>query len=116
MSPEAYGKNLANVFPFFDWMFGTYRVPGPCNAPLGATDIPRNDVVRLTLWPLLEWARLATQSVAALRARIAGWLARDAGTAPGRASQRRRGIAVETSPYRSRPTAAKAGQECRSLL
>jgi sterol desaturase/sphingolipid hydroxylase (fatty acid hydroxylase superfamily) len=82
--PEAYGKNLANVFPFFDWMFGTYRVPGPCDAPLGATGIPRNDPVRLALWPLLEWARLATQSVTALRARITGWLARDAGTAkPG---------------------------------
>lgn len=78
--PEAYGKNLANVFPFFDWMFGTYRVPGPCNAPLGATDIPRNDPVRLALWPLLEWVRLGTQSVAAQRARIAAWLARDTGT------------------------------------
>jgi sterol desaturase/sphingolipid hydroxylase (fatty acid hydroxylase superfamily) len=79
--PEAYGKNLANVFPFFDWLFGTYRVPGPCNAPLGATGIPRNDPVRLALWPLLEWARLATQSVTARRAGIAGWLARGAGTA-----------------------------------
>ena len=78
--PEAYGKNLANVFPFFDWMFGTYRVPGPCIAPLGAAGIPRNDPVHLALWPVLEWARLATQSVAAQRARIAGWLARDAVT------------------------------------
>ncbi|BCM17370.1 sterol desaturase family protein [Mesorhizobium sp. J8] len=57
--PAAYGKNLANVFPFFDWIFGTYRVPGPCNVPLGATGVPRNDVVRLTLWPFVEWSRLA---------------------------------------------------------
>ncbi|WP_426438943.1 sterol desaturase family protein [Bradyrhizobium genosp. P] len=77
--PEAHGKNLANIFPFFDWMFGTYRVPGACNAPVGAAGIPRNDVVKLTLWPLLEWARLATLWVEATRARIVGWLARGAG-------------------------------------
>jgi sterol desaturase/sphingolipid hydroxylase (fatty acid hydroxylase superfamily) len=77
--PEAHGKNLANIFPLFDWMFGTYRVPGPCNAPVGAAGIPRNDVVKLTLWPLLEWARLATPWVDAIRARIVGWLARGAG-------------------------------------
>ncbi|WP_044590577.1 sterol desaturase family protein [Bradyrhizobium sp. LTSPM299] len=77
--PESHGKNLANIFPFFDWMFGTYRVPGPCDAPVGAAGIPRNDVVKLTLWPLLEWARLATLWVEARRARIVGWLARGAG-------------------------------------
>jgi sterol desaturase/sphingolipid hydroxylase (fatty acid hydroxylase superfamily) len=72
--PEAHGKNLANIFPFFDWMFGTYRVPGPCDAPVGAAGIPRNDVVKLTLWPLLEWARLAPLSVGNARAnrRLAG--------------------------------------------
>ncbi|WP_092513370.1 sterol desaturase family protein [Afipia sp. GAS231] len=77
--PEAHGKNLANVFPFFDWMFGTYRVPGPCDTPVGAAGIPRNDVVKLTLWPLLEWARLASLWVEAMRVRIVGWLARGAG-------------------------------------
>lgn len=66
--PAAYGKNLANVFPFFDWMFGTYRVPGPCNVPLGATGVPRNDVVRLTLWPFLEWSRLAVSLLSTRRA------------------------------------------------
>ncbi len=82
--PEAYGKNLANVFPFFDWMFGTYRVPGPCNAPMGATGVPRNDVVQLTLWPLLEWSQMATRRVQALRAALAGWLARDNGAREAR--------------------------------
>ncbi|MEW6630580.1 MAG: sterol desaturase family protein [Pseudomonadota bacterium] len=53
--PDAYGKNLANVIPLFDWMFGTYRVPGPCKAPLGATGIPRNDVLLLTCWPVIAW-------------------------------------------------------------
>jgi len=56
--PAAYGKNLANVFPFYDRLFGTYRVPGPCEADLGATGVPRNDVVRLTLWPLIGWSKL----------------------------------------------------------
>jgi len=42
-------RNLANVFPLFDWMFGTYRVPGPCNAPVGAAGIPRNDVVEANI-------------------------------------------------------------------
>ena len=55
---EAYGKNLANVFPFYDWMFGTYRVPGRCDAPLGAQGVPQNDVVQLTLFPLVEWTRM----------------------------------------------------------
>lgn len=59
--PEAYGKNLANVFPFFDWMFGTYRVPGRCDAPMGAGEVTSNDVVRLMLWPVLEWVRLVVQ-------------------------------------------------------
>jgi sterol desaturase/sphingolipid hydroxylase (fatty acid hydroxylase superfamily) len=62
---EAYGKNLANIFPFFDWLFGTYRVPGACKAPLGARGIPQNDVPLLMLWPLLEWARLVRSGVAA---------------------------------------------------
>lgn len=30
-----YHTNFATVFSVFDWMFGTYRVPGECNAPLG---------------------------------------------------------------------------------
>ena len=33
--PEAYGKNLANVFPFYDVMFGTDYVPGPCRERMG---------------------------------------------------------------------------------
>jgi len=33
--PAAYGTNFATVFSLFDRLFGTYRVPGPCTAPLG---------------------------------------------------------------------------------
>ena len=32
---EAYNTNYATVFSVFDRAFGTYRVPGPCNVPLG---------------------------------------------------------------------------------
>ena len=69
--------NLANVARSSTGC-SAYRVPG--RAIVGATDIPLNVPVRLALWPLLEWARLGTQSVAAQRARIAAWLARGTGT------------------------------------
>jgi sterol desaturase/sphingolipid hydroxylase (fatty acid hydroxylase superfamily) len=35
---EAFHTNFATVFGLWDWMFGTLRVPGPCNVPLGVTD------------------------------------------------------------------------------
>jgi len=35
---NAYNSNYAVVFALFDRLFGTYRVPGPCDAPLGVTD------------------------------------------------------------------------------
>lgn len=34
----AFYTNFATVFGFWDWMFGTHRVPGACNVPLGVTD------------------------------------------------------------------------------
>ncbi|WP_305984796.1 sterol desaturase family protein [Roseibium sp. MMSF_3544] len=57
--PEAYGKNLANVFPVFDLLFGTYYVPGPCKEQFGVKDAPQNDVVKLVLYPFAEWGRNA---------------------------------------------------------
>ena len=35
---EAFDTNFATVFSVFDRAFGTYRVPGPCDVPLGVTD------------------------------------------------------------------------------
>ncbi|MVA97172.1 hypothetical protein GN330_07915 [Nitratireductor sp. CAU 1489] len=64
----AYGKNLANIFPIFDWLFGTYRVPGPCREPVGADGVPQNDVVKLMLWPLLEWWRMGRAWIVGLSA------------------------------------------------
>ena len=34
----AFNTNYASVFSAIDFIFGTYRVPGPCDAPLGVTD------------------------------------------------------------------------------
>lgn len=62
--PEACGKNLANVFPVFDLVFGTYHVPGTCKAEMGAGDIPRNDVAKLILYPFAQWYRMAAGSTA----------------------------------------------------
>ena len=57
--PAVYGKNLAAVFPLYDWLFGTYHAADRrCDVPVGAQDAPENDVVRLLLWPLLEWPRM----------------------------------------------------------
>ncbi|MFZ4602747.1 MAG: sterol desaturase family protein [Caulobacterales bacterium] len=33
--PSAYGTNFATLLSIWDQMFSTYRVPGPCTAPLG---------------------------------------------------------------------------------
>ena len=33
--PAAFNSNFATVFAVFDQAFGTWRVPGPCTAPLG---------------------------------------------------------------------------------
>jgi len=33
--PAAYSSNFATVFSIIDWAFGTFRVPGPRNVPLG---------------------------------------------------------------------------------
>jgi sterol desaturase/sphingolipid hydroxylase (fatty acid hydroxylase superfamily) len=61
-TPEYYGKNLANIFPIFDVMFGTYHVPGPCNEPMGAVGVPENNFVKLMAFPITEWATMLRQS------------------------------------------------------
>lgn len=58
-APEAYGKNLANMIPLFDLMFGTYYRHDACAAPMGALrdGIPDTDPVKLVLLPFVLWAR-----------------------------------------------------------
>lgn len=53
--PEAYGKNLANIFPFWDVLFGTYYMPGTCKKPLGVDGMAEYDVVKLVLYPFRQW-------------------------------------------------------------
>lgn len=55
--PAAYGKNLANIFPFLDVIFGTYYVPGTCRAEMGARRVPTR-AMDMVAWPILEWNRL----------------------------------------------------------
>ena len=59
--PEAYGKNLANMIPLFDLMFGTYHRHDSCAEPMGAVrdGIPDTDPAKLVLLPFLLWARQA---------------------------------------------------------
>lgn len=64
--PEAYGKNLANLFPFYDVLFGTYYCPGPVrDVPLGAEGVPQHNPIALFLFPLVLWLRYLRESVAA---------------------------------------------------
>ena len=58
-APEAYDRNLANVLPVWDVLFGTYRNLGKLTVPMGASGVPQHDIIRLTLWPFLEWLRMA---------------------------------------------------------
>ena len=56
--PKAYGKNLANVVPLYDVMFGTYYNPHPCRERVGAEGVPHGDFIRLLTYPFVEWAAM----------------------------------------------------------
>ncbi len=59
-APEAYGKNLSNVIPLWDKLFGTYYNPGPCHAPMGALrdGVPDTSALRLLYHPFAQWRRM----------------------------------------------------------
>jgi len=42
---QAFNTNFATVFSVFDRTFGTYRVPGVCDVPLGVTDKMEQDFI-----------------------------------------------------------------------
>lgn len=50
--PRAYDTNFATVFSLFDVWFGTYRVPGPCDVPLGVADDMGHGVAGQMAYPL----------------------------------------------------------------
>lgn len=62
-TPEAHGKNLANMIPLFDVMFGTYYQPGLCRAPLGALRSGLSDKNPILIWiyPFQTWGRMVVQ-------------------------------------------------------
>jgi sterol desaturase/sphingolipid hydroxylase (fatty acid hydroxylase superfamily) len=70
--PEAHGKNLANVFPFYDVIFGTYYVPGPCTHKMGALESGLADKNPILIWiyPFQEWARLIRNALGTLAGRL----------------------------------------------
>ncbi|CAN1563878.1 ERG3 Sterol desaturase [Rhabdaerophilaceae bacterium] len=61
--PEAYGKNLANIMPLWDKLFGTYYEAGPCHEIMGAErdGIPATDPVKLALLPFALWLTQARE-------------------------------------------------------
>jgi sterol desaturase/sphingolipid hydroxylase (fatty acid hydroxylase superfamily) len=70
---EAYGKNLANMIPAYDVIFGTYYNPGPCTAPLGALKMGLADKnpFQIFIYPAIRWGELVRESLAR-RGRFAG--------------------------------------------
>lgn len=50
--PIYFKTNFATVFSVWDQMFGTYRVPGRCTAPLGVSDDMGQGAVGQLLYPL----------------------------------------------------------------
>ncbi len=60
--PAAYGKNLANIFPFYDWFFGTHYNPGPCNAVMGVKDVPDKNAFKLMAFPFVAGYRALFRS------------------------------------------------------
>ncbi len=52
----AHDKNLANLMPLWDRLFGTYYDPGPCLEKTGSRDTQHADVVSLMASPFTIWA------------------------------------------------------------
>ena len=56
---EAYDKNFASIFPFYDRLFGTYYCPGSAkDIPTGFDTNPGDDFVDLMMHPFKEWTRM----------------------------------------------------------
>lgn len=68
--PEAYGKNLANMMPIYDKLFGTYYEPdaSPSDAPMGAlkSGLADKNPVLIYIYPFQEWARLIREAATQL--------------------------------------------------
>jgi len=59
-TPEAYDKNFAEVFPFWDKIFGTYYCPGPAyDMKTGIPENPGDNFLKLIAYPFTEWIQMA---------------------------------------------------------
>jgi sterol desaturase/sphingolipid hydroxylase (fatty acid hydroxylase superfamily) len=58
--PAVHNRNLANKFPVWDLLFGTWAGTGRVEGRFGAAmaGVPDTDFVRLWLWPFREWTRM----------------------------------------------------------
>jgi sterol desaturase/sphingolipid hydroxylase (fatty acid hydroxylase superfamily) len=54
---EGAGANFATVFSVFDRVFGTWRHPGPCDAPLGVREDMGRGALGQYLHPFKVWRR-----------------------------------------------------------
>ena len=72
-TPEAYGKNLANVMPLWDWLFGTYMPPRAYDGPYGATasGIPDTNPFAIWVLPFMQWYRMIRLRVRRARRALA---------------------------------------------
>ncbi|MCG3268650.1 sterol desaturase family protein [Yoonia sp. I 8.24] len=63
-APVAYGKNLGNIMPLWDRIFGTYYNPGPCREQMGAlsSGLADTNPFLIYIYPLQEWSRLLKES------------------------------------------------------
>jgi sterol desaturase/sphingolipid hydroxylase (fatty acid hydroxylase superfamily) len=69
--PDAYGKNLANMIPAWDMLFGTYLKAGTCHEKMGLErdGISSTDTVKLILLPFAMWAKQVRTALTGLFSR-----------------------------------------------
>jgi sterol desaturase/sphingolipid hydroxylase (fatty acid hydroxylase superfamily) len=85
LNRAAFDTNYATVFSLFDLAFGTYRVPGPCTAPLGVTDRMGEGAFNQIAYPLrprayrARWKKKASSARSAARPEPQSRLASDRG-------------------------------------
>ena len=60
--PAAYGKNLANIIPLWDILFGTFytfdKVPHDTEMGALKTGVEDKNPLQIFIYPILEWSRL----------------------------------------------------------
>ena len=55
--PEAYNRNFANIFVFWDCLFGTFYMNGRHEGRLGFEHSPGHNVLAMFIFPFVQWYR-----------------------------------------------------------